>query len=86
MPWLASQPLAIKIVCSMCITAPTMTYISVPIMMKIIGPYVLRPAKSWNHAALNSFVIGITYLTMFEYGLIATGEIGYIQDILLKLL
>jgi hypothetical protein len=73
-------------VCSMCITPPIMTYISLPIMMKIIGPYVLLPAKSWTDVGLNSFVIGITYLTMFEYGLIVTGEISYIQDILMKLL
>jgi antibiotic biosynthesis monooxygenase (ABM) superfamily enzyme len=82
MPWLVTQPVAIHVAVAIALTVPTMTYVSLPIMFKILSPFVLEPTAGSNvqRKVLNAVVVGLTYVTLVGGGLVATGDIGYLQE------
>ena len=93
-PAFVEQPFAVKLCASIMMTVTSVTYFSLPIMMQVLGPYMLDMqhtthqdgTTNWQQILINGTVLSVTYASMFEIALCLTDGSGILHDTVMKLL
>ena len=93
-PAFVEQPFAVKLCASIMMTVTSVTYFSLPIMMQVLGPYMLDMqhtthqdgTTNWQQILINGTVLSVTYASIFEIALCLTDGSGILHDTVMKLL
>lgn len=78
-PLLAALPVALKTALTISLTVPVMTFVGVPVALKVLGPFLMRPPASPQRAALNVAAVACVYATLLGGGLVVTGDAGAVS-------